>query len=314
MGFEATVGGVVGSSDGVDYTEFNKYMVDTCKLQDTKTVVGIISGIIDLGMQEQPDAEMEFNGSPAQEADELAKGGTTYFKTVDNKRYKCWKKKPTKSIAITVDIPSIIVDKGQFFSGDKTPNPQPLRMILNSSFYRKEIGCTDLGRLFNREMRKNEKTNNQWSINYSNLLYKMAVGAGIIKQNAPFLPEDIIKLLGVPLLFKVQIYMNPKGYYTEKIAFAAGLIEGMPVPQYDRNLLYSVGFDSNNDDKAIQFLSAPIRNRMQLSSEYPNSKVKVQIERIHTYQKSSNDKASSPTPVESSKPASPAYDEDSIPF
>ena len=294
MGFE--VENTTGSDSDrapVNYDAYNKYMVETCKATKKKTVAGIISGIVDLGLQDQEDAKMDFTGSKEQEAAELEKFPGSWFETINDdsggtKRVKCWKKKPVKSLAITIDIPGIIVDKAPYFTDGKESNPAPLRMILNSTFYRKEIGCVDLGRLFTLSMRKNDKTNNNWSITFNNNLYKMAVGTGVIEHGDPFLPQDITKLLGKAALFEIQVHINDKGYYNEKVKYAASLIDGMTVPDYDEELLFSTGFNANNTDNEVQFLSSPVINRIKLSSEYEGSKIKSQIERIHSYQKSEN--------------------------
>ena len=48
-------------------------------------------------------------------------------------------KKPIQSVAVAVDFPDIMIDKGQFF-GAKEENPKPLRLYLGGSFYIPEIG------------------------------------------------------------------------------------------------------------------------------------------------------------------------------
>ena len=320
MGFEASHTNTNDNSDrpSVDYSALHKYMVETCGLEDEKTVVGIISGIIDLGIQTPEYAKMECNMSKAQEEAELDKFPGSWFMTddLDGKRYKCWNKKPVQSVAITVDFPGIIVDKAKFYE-EGSSAPAPLRMLLNGTFFRKAEpkGFMDVGKLFTTECRKNEKTNNQWSFLPNNTLYKLAVGAGVIKQGQPFTNDIVINLLGKALLFKARAHINKGGYYNEKVSFAAGLIDGMTVPSYDTNLLYSVGFNSNNDDKAIQFLTAPIINRMKLSTQYMTSNVRKQIEVIHPYQKIVDGTVTvTPNNVAPKAMDIPSYDPQSMPF
>ena len=284
MGFEANSGST-GNGEGnfngikVDYEALNKYMVETCRMQVKKPRVGFISGIIDLGIQEQDNAAMEWNGSPEQEKKELEKFPDSWFEDKkDGKRYKCWKKKPVQSIGITVDFPATVIDKAGFYE-EGASNPAPLRMILNGTFSGK------LSNLFNTYVRKNDNTGNKWSFMPSNTLYKLGVGAEVINEGEPFVQNDIIKLLGKPLLFNTRIFINPKGYYTENISYVGALMEGLSVPTYDTDLLYSVGFNSNNDDKSIKFLTRPMISRIKKSVEYEKSKIKEQIERVHSYQK-----------------------------
>lgn len=332
MGFEARNGSKVDGGENkntVDYEALNDYMIKTCGLQQEKTVVGIISGIIDLGLQEQDDGSIEWNGTPEQEAEVIKMYPSTYFQNKDGKRFKKWKKEPVNSIAITADFPGVIVDKAPFFGAES--NPTPLRIIMNGKFWRKELKVIDIGRPYPLEIRKNDKTHNKWSFMPNNTLYKMAIGAGVISQGEPFLPQDIIKLLGKALLFKARVWKNEAGFYNEKAAYAAGLVDGMPVPEYDENLLFSVGFMSENDDKAIQFLSSPIINRMKMSSEYGNSEIRKQIEEMYPYQaiddpSMKNDNASNNNPLENVPPSSSGgnnfpdpitdddFDPDSVPF
>lgn len=325
MGFEANRNNSTnGDNDwrpSVDYAALHKYMVETCKLEDEKPQIGIISGIIDLGIQVLEPAKMEWKGSKADEEAELLRSPTNWFENdpEDGKRYKFWNKKPTQAVAITVDFPGIIVDKGKFYNTDGTSTPAPLRLILNGEFVRKTPEgkrFKDVGKLFTTEVKKNDKTNNQWSMMPNNTLYKLAVGAGVIRQGQAFTNESVINLLGKTMLFNVRVHMNKGQYYNEKVSFISGLMDGIVVPPYDINLLYSVGFNSNNDDKAIQFLTAPIINRMKLSTQYIASNVRKQIEVIHPYQKindntnndtSNNNTASKPKDV-------PSYDPDSLPF
>lgn len=285
MGFEARGNNTnIDDAPRVDYKAMNKYMVETCGLEKEKTVVGIVSGIVDLGLQQQEDAMVEYNGTEEQEREETASKPQTYFETIGGKRYKRWPQKPQYAVAITVDFPGIIVDKGQFYDNS---NPAPLRICLNGQFWRKELGVMGLGRIFTLTLRKNDKTHDKWSLLPNNTLYKMAVGSGIIEQGEAFLPKDIDNLLGKALLFKARVWFNGE-YYSEKITYAAGLVEGMPVPEYDESLLYSVGFMSDNDDKSIKFLTNPIINTMKMSSEWEGSKVQEQIERVKGYSTKGN--------------------------
>lgn len=323
MAFEATRNNSTnGDNDGrpsVDYAALHKYMVETCKLEDEKPQIGIISGIIDLGIQVLEPAKMEWKGSQADEEAELLRSPTNWFENdpEDGKRYKCWNKKPTQAVAITVDFPGIIVDKGKFYNTDGTSTPAPLRLLLNGTFYKKgnPKGFMDLGKLYTTEVKKNDKTNNQWSMMPNNTLYKLAVGAGVIRQGQAFTNESVINLLGKTMLFNVRVHMNKGQYYNEKVSFISGLMDGIVVPPYDTNLLYSVGFNSNNDDKAIQFLTAPIINRMKLSTQYMTSNVRKQIEVIHPYQKiSDNTGIDTPNNVAPKAMNIPSYDPGDLPF
>lgn len=259
----------------IDWESLNKYIVETAQLQQQECLVGIVSGVHDLGVQPQEDAQLEWKGTPEEEAAEIAKNKDTYFEDLKDygdggkvKRYKRFPVKPAQSVAITVDFPDIQIDKGQFFGKS---NPAPLRLVLGGefkSFIAKPLSLT---------LRKNDKTNNQWSFPFNHTLYKMAVGAKIINQGEPFLPNDIDKLLGKALQFKAQVFFNKEGFYTEKCAFAAGLSRGQVAPELDESLLSMVMFNADNKKEHLDQLRSSIKNTMRKASDFAESKLKDQI-------------------------------------
>ena len=269
----------------VDYKAMNDYLVKEIGLEQEETVIGVISGVVEVGLQEQEDAKMEWTGTEEDERKEVAEKPKTYFET-DNegKRWKRWPVKPVETVIITVDFPEIIVDKGKFF-GDS--NPAPLRLCLNGLLWLPNEQ-TMVNRGYPMTLRKNDKTHGNWSMLPNNTLYKIAVGAKVINAGEPFLPQDVIKLLGKALLFKVRVYYN-KEYYTEKITYAAGLMRGQVAPSLDENLLFYVGFNSDNDDTSLKYLTKNMINRMKMSPNWEESKIKEQIEKRNEPYKKDDD-------------------------
>lgn len=123
----------------VDWDARSKYIVEKVGTQKkAKAMIGIISGIIDLGLQVQEDAKMEWKGDEASELEELEKNPDQYFETLPNDkkiptRYKRWKVKPCQQVAFTVDFPGIMLNQSQFF-GEDDGVEHPLRMLLNGEF------------------------------------------------------------------------------------------------------------------------------------------------------------------------------------
>src|SRR5690606_20535851 len=162
------------------------------QLENRETLVGYVSMIVDLGTQEQEDAEVAFNGDEEDERKAIAEKPLTYFKDgVDpqtNKpvRLKCWPQKPVQAVAVAVDFPDIMVDKGQFFGESK---PLPLRLWLGGQFYIEDGGMV-LGRptpLKYTNLDKSRATK-VWSMAQNSLPYKMAVAAKLVKNGEAFLP------------------------------------------------------------------------------------------------------------------------------
>lgn len=84
------------TESNIDWNALNNYIVETADLQEPTTVPGVVVGLVDLGEQEQEDAEMTFTGGAEAEPAEIAKNPNTYFKdgidpiTRQKVRLKCW--------------------------------------------------------------------------------------------------------------------------------------------------------------------------------------------------------------------------------
>lgn len=271
----------------VDFDALNRYVVETADLEERATVTGIISMIVDLGEQELPDAEVTFTGTAEEEAAEVAKNSNTYFKdgidpeTKKPVRLKCWPQKPQQCVAFAVDIPDIIIDKGQFFGDSK---PLPLRLWLGGQFYLQGKGMV-IGRPTPLKYTNLDKTRKTkiWSLAQNSLPYKMAVAAKIVKPGEAFLPERVDELLGKAFQFTAQVYMKPgrdgKEFYTEYVNFAAALGRGMTAPELPFDPML-VMFNADNDAEAIKNLRNHVVNTIKGANNYEGSKIKAQIEEV----------------------------------
>ena len=285
----------------VDWQALNQYVVETCNLQEPETLIGVVAGIVDLGTQEQPDSEVVFTGDAADEAAEIEKNPNTYFKdgrdpnTKKPARLKCWPNKPIQSVAIAVDFPEILLDKGQFF-GDSSGESKPLRMWLGDTFWMDGIGSvvarpTPL-KVVNIDK---EAAKPKWSFSPLHLFHKMAVGAKLIKPGEVFLPEQIDQLVGKAFQFQVQVYMREgkdgKQYMTEKIKFVGGLGRGQSAPE-NPNETFTVMFNRINSEEALKNLRAHVINTIKRAQNYNGSAIQKQL----------GDEVSTEQPKQESKP------------
>lgn len=270
----------------VNWSELNQYVVETCNLQEPETLIGVVAGIVDLGTQEQPDSEVVFTGDAADEVAEIEKNPNTYFKdgrdpnTKKPARLKCWPNKPIQSVAIAVDFPEILLDKGQFF-GDSSGEAKPLRMWLGDTFWMDGIGSvvarpTPL-KVVNIDK---EAQKPKWSFSPLHLFHKMAVGAKLIKPGEVFLPEQIDQLIGKAFQFQVQVYMRPgkdgKEYMTEKIKFVGGLGRGQTAPE-NPNETFMVMFNRINSEEALKNLRVHVINTIKRAQNYNGSAIQKQL-------------------------------------
>ena len=295
----------------VDYEKMNQYLVDTAGLQTKEVLAGYISGIVDLGEQEQEDAEVVFNGDANDESAILEKFPNNYFKDgIDEEtkkpvRLKCWPQKPIQSVAVAVDFPDIIIDKGQFYGES---NPQPLRMWLGGQFFIQNVGM-----VVGRPTPLKENTSlGKWSFDKKHLFHKMAVACKLIKSDEIFKPQDIDQLLGKAFQFETQIYFKEskgKKYLTEYIKFNGGLGRGQSIPEIV-NPPFVVQFTEKNDEEALGQLRWHIINTIKRAKNYEGSEIQKQLEANESEDSQKESKPSAP--VTSVKPNTDTASDDPV--
>ena len=291
----------------VDWDALNKHVVDTAQLTSPETIVGIVSMIVDLGVQNLQDASVQFNGSEEDEAKEIAENPNTYFKDEwdytlrKNVRKKCWPQKPQQCVAFAIDFPEIVVDKGQFFGES---NPLPLRLWLGGKRWVEGTGMivdkpvpmkvTNLD--------KSRKTT-VWSFAANSTPYKMAAAAKLVKSGEAFLPKQLDELLGQAFQFEASVFFKEKdgkSYYNEKVAFKAALGRGQTAPSSPVKPQL-IQFTVQNDVEAIKSLPQHILNTIKLSPDFEKSVLKKQMDVVLVKEDEK--------PV-TSTPTTPAQDDD----
>ena len=281
----------------VDYDALNKYVVETVQAEQPETMVGVISMIIDLGTQKLPDAEYEVDaedkGLTVDELNEKHKEAiesgkiTKYDMAYDNGKQVIKKFVPQKdrqAIVYAVDFPDIIVDKGEFFGQS---NPQPLRLFIGGQFWDGEKM-----RVQNMIALKVKKDGNidggkTWTTNPKSSLYKMALGAKIIETGKAFNPSRIDELLGKSLQFEIQVFINGKAYYTEKLKYVGGLGRGQQPLSLDKTCI--IEFNGDNDVEDLKQLRTHVVNTIKNATNYQGSKIQQQLENLNSGNNTGND-------------------------
>lgn len=316
-----------GEKKSVDWDELNKYVVEQAGLQQRETLTGYVSAIVDLGTQEQPDAEMIFVGDEEDERKAVAEFPNTYFKdgidfeTKKPVRYKCWPQKPVQAVAVAIDFPDIIVDKGKFFGESK---PLPLRLWLGGQYYIQGSGmCVQRP----TPLKVNKKLGD-WSLDQKHLFYKMAVAAKLIEPGQVFVPQRIDQLLGKAFQFEAQVFMKKgtdgKYYYTEYIKFVSGLARGMATPEVVTTPSL-IMFNADNDPEQLKEVRNHVINTMKRASNFEGSAIQKQLIEIGRIKEddveqkgSSADNASGQAKQEKQTSAQDDFDDDfddsSLPF
>lgn len=296
----------------VDWKAIQNYTIETAQLQERETLVGYISAIVDLGIQNQEDAEYVSDVEESEEDDYIDDHPGTYFKDgLDPEkktpcRLKCVPMKPQQAIGIAIDFPDIIVDKGQFFGES---NPKPLRLWMGNQFYLQSASMMVIGRPIPLRVTNLDKTRKtkKWSFAQNHVCYKMAVAAKLIKTGECFLPNDIDKLLGEAFQFSAQVYNKPgKGgaeYYTEYVNFVGALGRGQSAPELATTPIL-IQFNEKNNPEHLKELRNHVINTMKLAKNWEGSMIQKQLEGIKNASGSDNAEEDEPAPSqEEKKPA-----------
>lgn len=263
-----------GTKSDVDWDALTEHIVAQCKAVKPRSIPGIISGIIDLGIQ-QPEP---YDGPVKAEA--KYPDNAEYYTSEKGEKMVRYERKPVQQVAVTVDFPQITVDYGKFFNGES--NPVPYRMLLNGEYSLKDKEGNwnrVVGRGFSTQETRHDS--GVWALSKLNILHKLAEAAGLLDDAGYFKAPRIGELLGQAAQFQLNVTMvekNGKRYLNEKIKLAGIIPEGLPVPELDESLLYGINMNGENDPEAVRILRKSIKNTVARASNYPGSDLQRMIE------------------------------------
>lgn len=274
----------------VDFKALNKHVVEAVDCESPQTVQGVISQIIDLGLQKQPDAKFPTTDDEATRDKNTAEGKCYYEfddefdqngkPTGKQVWYRRWANKPLQEVAVVVDFPSIIVDKGKFF-GDSTP--APYRLVLGGDQWdkdKREFILNRPAKLRVTNLLKDRTQKPKWSLGQLNTLYKMAVASGVIEDGEVFLPNQIGELLGKAMLFQISCKINKGGYLQERIKLTGKLMRGMTEEQLPFEPAIVGMFDKKNDMEMVGQLRNEVINHLKRSDSFEGSPLQEQLASI----------------------------------
>lgn len=271
-----------GERKQVDWDALNAHVIEAAgTATKARSIPGVISGIYDLGEQNLPDAEKPFVGTAEDEAKAIAEKPATYFKDgFDDKgtpcRLKCWPQKPVQQVAIAVDFPQVMVDKGQFFGNS---NPQPLRMLLNGEFTLPSDKTRVVGRPYN--IRETKHDDGTWAFAKNNGLHKLAAACEILDAKGYFKKERIGELLGKVAQFQFRVWMktgkNGGEFFTEDVSLVGLVPEGINIPAIPEGILHGVNLYADNAPEAVKQLRLAVKNTMKRANNFEGSKLQAEL-------------------------------------
>ena len=287
----------------IDWEKINNGLVDLFDTKEkAKSRVGVISGIIDLGLQPMDDGHKKSDVAVEDEADFIDDNPNNYFDDYTDpvskktERHVFWKQKAQRAVAITVDFPQYQFD----YEGEV--GVKPVRFLLNGDFVPKGQKAWDVvvGRTY--DLRETTKDfDPKWSLAKNSLLYKLALATEVIKPNEPFSKGRIGELIGKHALFEARLWLDG-GYLQERISFKGEVPEGMNKPEVDEDTLYFINLDEVNEEQHVKQLRRAVKNTIKRSESYEGSKLQEQFDSVlfPVYNKDetkTEDKAPEPVPA-----------------
>ena len=266
-----------GGNTNVDWDGLNKHVAETvqealgCEEGTPASAIGFISGVVDYGKHQDPERV-----EPMDEGDASAKKWkedmVTKGKAENRDGVFHYQAAPCQEVGIFVDFP-FNVDKGQFF-GDS--NPAPYRVLLGGVFKGEPAQKTKIQGYPNSK--------NVWVFGDKNRATKLAKAAKLKDLKDGFAQDRLLELIGKPLQFNVEVFINDAGYLQEKITNPSPIMAGIPIPEYDEELLFYVGLNEDNEDKYVKVLTKPVKEYQKVALDYEGSKLSIQLEALEASQ------------------------------
>lgn len=320
----------------VKWDELNAHVVEAAGNGKVRSLPGVISGLIDLGEQnlehgvevstataEEEEAEM----AKQSEEDRAAKRGVYFADGLDPDtkkpaRLRFYPRKPVQQLAVMVDFPQVLVDKGQFFGNS---NPLPLRLPLNGEFTLTLAGGEKVkvvGKPYNiKEMNHAEKGQKAiWAFAKNNGIHKLADAVGVLDDDGFFRKGNIGKLLGKVAQFQFQVHMKPGknggAFFDEKIKLVGMVPEGVPLPEIPEGILHGVNLYSDNDPETVKQLRKTVKDTQRRANNFQGSPLQKLMD-AEGGQRQAAPQAAEPTKAAGIAPTAPAegadFDDD-VPF
>lgn len=277
----------------VDFDARREYMVSNCgTAEKAKSTIAVISGIVHLGKQKQEDAKMKWDGTPEQEADEIKKSPNQYFEDIKDyktgaiQRHKRWPVADLDTYGIFVDIPSIMLDQGQFF-GDTSGEKHPLRMLLNNENW--DMGVRKMvvnkrGYTVKEKKQKSAKNDGSeaWGMSKNHTFHNLADAIGLLNTDGLFKPaQEMNRLIGKAVLVEYRVFEEEnkgKKYLKEKVSLQGQIPDMMEAMAEEakekvKPYLFATAFKGKQNPETLKQLRHVVIETMKLASDFEGSDI-----------------------------------------
>lgn len=261
-----------GTFKEVDWKAYNEYIASTvqetieCEEGTPSAVIGIISGVVDYGKHQDPERIEPMNEGDAK-AQAWKEKMVSSGKATNKDGMFHYQEAPYQEVGFFIDFPAITVDKGQFFGES---NPAPYRVLLGGVFKGSPAQPNKI------KGYPNEK--GVWVFSDKSRATKLAKAAKLKDLKDGFPQERLLELIGHAVTFNVEVFINSAGFLQEKVTSPSPVMNGMPVPDINEDLLFYVGLNEENETTYLKYLTKPVKEYMKSAMDYEGSLLQKQLE------------------------------------
>ena len=285
MGFSKKASKGSGGSSK-DYTEFNEHVHEQIMevvSEDFDPIIGIISGIIEAGVQPVETTVEPYKGTEAQEYHlENTEGAF-----VDEEEGEIHiPRKPQDSVVFYVDFPEILIDYGKYMDNvDDDQEPLPYRISLTGDWWNKAVNKMFAKTVGLKCLPNEGKTPSGWGYHHKSTIHKLANATGCVRGQVDQ-DFDIGEILGGAAMFSLESELDEKGgktYHNVKVKDPTKIPKVMSVPEHDIEP-FGVMLDVEPEGDEIKYIATKnsLINSLELAVNYKGS---VMEKCIKAYQK-----------------------------
>jgi hypothetical protein len=282
------------SESNVDWDEFNEHLLEQIG-EESESQVAILSGIMDLGIQERPDHEEDYKGSTEQ--DKSISEGRSYL--TEDETLIITPAKAVDSVALYADFPDVLVNYGKFFSKDEEDEWRPYRHLITNTWW-DPVAKLMVAKGAALSCRPNPKAPSGWAFDPKSTISKLATCTGAVPKGPVDQEFELGDLLGGVFVMDLQAVRDKK-YINVKALNIGTKHKAIPSPEYDLEP-FGVSWKGGNDDSSLQQVRANIKSTMERALNWPDSKLKIEFEEYEKANKEAKADSSEGEPEETEEP------------
>lgn len=239
-----------------------------------KPVIGVVAGIVDCGFQPRPDFEEELDEAAAMEAKNKDPENVSVSPLPNGKFKVARKQQPAQSIAIAIDLPSLMVNYG-VVKGET--NVRPYRIWLSGERFDKVERRMFTNKLVALKAAPPKKGSTLWTYHPKNTVAAIAATQSPDKYNEILNNfPDPTGLLGCFCQFtlKTSVGGDEGQYFNKGLSVPSTIMEGIPLPEYNLEP-FCIDFNGANDPSILFNIPNAVKNQLTLAQEARDRKGNV---------------------------------------